>query len=631
MGGVITQKQSAPTSNANKNKNGGDKRPASLHHKTRKDQNIAKPGFEIIEEVFYLLRSTPGTLLASYYVGTLPFVLAILYFWADMSQSAYAQQHLPTGALGLALLFVWMKTWHSIYASGLIDTLSESAPDSKNIGPVSFIRRAARQAFLQTTGLFTLPLALLITPAFPWAYALYQNASALDDGGKDSLRTLIGKSTAQAKLWPKQNILIIWALSPYLTVVAVAMFLVLIPIISNIAPEWTAPIISLYVVMYTLIVMPLSPFGVVIAVNVASAMIAIPMLAKTFLGVETLFAQNPLSMLNSTFFAIVCAMTYLFLDPLIKAAYALRCFYGESQLTGQDLRVDLQRIVRTGKRSSIILLLTASVLISGNVSAQQEDISPVRVERQDAVAPADLDQAISDELTHREYTWRMPRERFDNEEEGFVLFLVRKITETISGWVRAVGRWIDRIRDWMQRKMPSFTPGDGASLTPLSVLLNFTLYTLIAILICVLAVMLYRTWKNRKNKSLDVVAASVRTEPDIEDENTAADELPESGWIAMARDLMDKGEFRLALRAIFLANLSLLADRELLYIAKFKSNRDYSRELHRRVHAHPELLDIFSQSVGVYESVWYGLHEATRELLDQVWATQERLRISVQQ
>ena len=51
-----------------------------------------------------ILRSAPGALLSFYYFGSVPFVLGLLYFWADMSHSANANEYGAMAALGLALL-----------------------------------------------------------------------------------------------------------------------------------------------------------------------------------------------------------------------------------------------------------------------------------------------------------------------------------------------------------------------------------------------------------------------------------------------------------------------------------------------------------------------------------------------
>ena len=76
--------------------------------------------FDLAEDAVRLVQSAPRGLIVAYYVGSLPFVMGLLYFWADMSQSAFAYSRCATSALGVALLFVWMKTWQAIYGRGLL-------------------------------------------------------------------------------------------------------------------------------------------------------------------------------------------------------------------------------------------------------------------------------------------------------------------------------------------------------------------------------------------------------------------------------------------------------------------------------------------------------------------------------
>ncbi len=64
------------------------------------------PAFELVEEAVQLLRLAPPRILVTYYAGAVPFVLALLYFWADMSRGAQADGRCASGALLLALLFV---------------------------------------------------------------------------------------------------------------------------------------------------------------------------------------------------------------------------------------------------------------------------------------------------------------------------------------------------------------------------------------------------------------------------------------------------------------------------------------------------------------------------------------------
>src|SRR5215475_11566698 len=78
--------------------------------------NSEKPGIELIEETTHLLRTTPVETLATYYAGTIPFVLEFLYFWTDMSVSPYANQHLAKASLTTTVLFFWMKLCQALFA-----------------------------------------------------------------------------------------------------------------------------------------------------------------------------------------------------------------------------------------------------------------------------------------------------------------------------------------------------------------------------------------------------------------------------------------------------------------------------------------------------------------------------------
>jgi len=71
---------------------------------------------ELIEEGTRLARTSGLPALALYYIGTMPFVLAFLFFWADMSRDAYAYQRVLPGSIAVALLYLWMNAWQSAYA-----------------------------------------------------------------------------------------------------------------------------------------------------------------------------------------------------------------------------------------------------------------------------------------------------------------------------------------------------------------------------------------------------------------------------------------------------------------------------------------------------------------------------------
>ena len=80
------------------------------------------------------------------------------------------------------------------------------------------------------------------------------------------------------------------------------------------------------------------------------------------------------------------------------------------------------------------------------------------------------------------------------------------------------------------------------------------------------------------------------------------------------------------MRAYYLATLANLAQRNLVGIAHFKSNRDYQNELHRRAHAIPDLPGLFGENLLILERTWYGLHPADRDVAVQFAATVDRIR-----
>jgi hypothetical protein len=147
----------------------------------------------------------------------------------------------------------------------------------------------------------------------------------------------------------------------------------------------------------------------------------------------------------------------------------------------------------------------------------------------------------------------------------------------------------------------------------------------------VLAFFAVRVWMLRRTPVFEVAATPGLKLPDLEEDDLTADTLPEEGWLALANEMMQRGDLRLAMRAIFLAGLAALAHRELIRVAKYKSNREYERELRRRSHVRPEIPDTFSQSVGMFERVWYGMHEVSHDVMHRFTDTYNRIRILANQ
>ena len=120
-------------------------------------------------------------------------------------------------------------------------------------------------------------------------------------------------------------------------------------------------------------------------------------------------------------------------------------------------------------------------------------------------------------------------------------------------------------------------------------------YILLALAGIALAVLLVKLWRQRPA----TVAVAEPVMPDLNDEDIAADDLPEDEWLKLAHDLLNKGDSRLALRALYLACLAHLGERELVTISRAKSNREYQRELNRRARLLEDMRAAFHQNVGI--------------------------------
>jgi hypothetical protein len=570
----------------------------------REIQRQGKGGLELIEEAIHLLRTAPLSALASYYLGTLPFLTGLLYFWADMSRSPFAERRLAEAALGMAGLFVWMKFWQALFSRHLNAALLGTT------GPRLTLKRCGRilvsQAALQPTGLFVLPVALVLMLPFAWTYAFYQNLTTLADGELAELRILSRKALQQAILWPRQN---------------------------------------------HLVLLVLGGFGLFVYLNWGTICLLLPNVVKSLLGMETAYSRSGLGMLNTTLVTTLLGLTYACVDPLLKACYTLRCFYGESLRTGEDLRVELRRFAsaRSPLAGALAVLMLAGVAQTANprngalLAVADADRDGISVEANSgagaAAVPAagptaaagsvsarELDRAIREVSQERRYAWRMPRVRpvEPEPERGVIGRFLQRVGELLRQWSKRaadwLGNWLDKLFRSQRQPVRSGT-GYGWIFAK-----EILLYGLVIVAAGGLGYLIYYLWRGQRRQTTAVASEPIQLTPDLGDENVGPDQMPEDAWTRLAREMVSRGDLRLALRAFLLASLAHLATRNLVHLAKYKSNRDYERELQRRGHAFPDLLTVFGENVSVFDRAWYGLHELDLVAVDRFAANVDRIR-----
>jgi hypothetical protein len=372
--------------------------------------------------------------------------------------------------------------------------------------------------------------------------------------------------------------------------------------------------------------------GVVTALNIGMAVLLLPWLLKILFGIETIFSISGTHAMNNTFFAVVCSLSYLCLDPLMKACYCLRCFYGESLQTGEDLKVELRS--HAGLRSAVILLI-AVLLTFGPLNKALAQSNPAIIPgKGNSVSAQQLNSAIESVIHYPEYSWRLPREKPPDtavSHTAFYDFLDSIINTLKTGW-NYVKKGLAKVWNFIKKILSRILPPLPKLEKPDSHWTAFSRVWIIIPLSCIVIVLAFLAWRAWRIRRPRTVTADVIAQPplDITREDLDATALPEEGWLNLAGELMEKGELRLALRALYLATLAYLARQEFITIAKYKSDREYELELRRRSHSQPLLAGVFAENRALFESGWYGLHEVTPGIMECFSRNQEKIRTHAQ-
>jgi len=207
------------------------------------------------------------------------------------------------------------------------------------------------QVCLQPYGIVAIPLSMLVAFPLPSVHAFYQNLSAMDEHEHETVRAYAARVWKQARLWPAQSAIIIWLLSPWLLGAGLIIsFWAASFVISSIMPfgmygDLVWFVIALALLYYS--VFPFAPFSCVVAANIAVAIYALPLVLKMLFSIETTFTTSGWhTICNTTYIMAVFSIAYVCLDPVSKAAHALRCYYGDAIKSGEDLLKDLEQEVK---------------------------------------------------------------------------------------------------------------------------------------------------------------------------------------------------------------------------------------------------------------------------------------------
>jgi hypothetical protein len=389
---------------------------------------------DLLEEAVDALRAAPLATLVCHSIGSVPFALALLIFWNDMTRPGARDATCATEALTLALLLAWMNCWRAVFAGRIQRQLARQPQPPWTRRRIW--RLIASQVFLGGTKLVALPLAISITLPMPSTVAFYRNAAVLADREDLDLRQLIAKARKLAGPDQRQG----WG------------------------------ILLLLAILY-----------LVLLVNLTILLALLPQLIRVLTGYESVFSRGGTYFVrNSLFWLATLAVAWIAFDPFIQAVYCIRYFKLESRETGEDLRAALRESMRR-----IILLAVTSTLAWGLAYG-----SPAQI------APEDLDRAIHQTLQSSDYAWRLAPVPQHATGVSWLVAATDRLVDHAKAGLHSFGDAIDRFVEWLSEKFRP--PSRTAPAAPPITALHWSIYALIAAMLTLAAAIAWRLRHARK-------------------------------------------------------------------------------------------------------------------------------------
>ena len=476
-------------------------------------------------------------------------------------------------ACALAVLLLWMNCWRSVFAGRLRRQLSGAADSPWT--PHRVYRLIAAQAWFGATKLYVLPLSTLILFTAADTVAFYRIVAVLADRGDLDPWQLRARARQIAASAKREN----WAILPML------LFL-----------------------------------QALVAVNLTLALAVLPQLFRILTGIETSFSRSGMVFVTNPLFPLlVLTVSWLAFDPFVQAVYCVRCFRAESIETGEDVRAGLRRIRAAMPVVAAALLFPIGLFLTGVPGRAAEP-------GEAAVSPQQLDHAIQQAAQSHEYDWRLPADRAaSSRNESWIVDATDRAMASLQRAGRSLRKALGNIFKWLLRQFGG-APEPAAGAPPVTAL-HWSVYVLIGV---VTAAALWLAWQKRRArhaKRAPDLAPAVAIPLDRDD--LTPDRLPEEQWLEIAARCLAEQNFRLALRAYYLANLAWLGRTQWVVIHAGKTTREYELELRRKARAFPEVRGLFVANIAAFERAWYGLHAVTPPDIDEFRARLERMKAAL--
>ncbi|HEX5748426.1 MAG TPA: DUF4129 domain-containing protein [Archangium sp.] len=399
--------------------------------------------------------------------------------------------------------------------------------------------------------------------------------------------------------------------------------------------------------------------------NLHIAANALLYVGRKLLGIDLTFAERFASLDNTAWVVFLACATFTLFEPLRAATSTLLLVDGRVRLEGLDLLASVQRLP-TRKAAPALLAVLVTCLLSSPARAQVPVKPPSRAETeqrfQEMAGYCDLDApetegwrrtldtlSPAEAIKFQRLVRDVEKDVLENEdcnalerlEQGVTLATqtaeLEKQADARAAQARArdilarpefqvpepeapqeqntdeevpppPGPWqrfMKWLAEWLERlfrRSETQTPGPSFSAAGGQAVANVLVVVLIAGVLVVLTLVLLRALGKAQE------GEDTRLEVSTQDASTlAADPMnalsrPPEGWAHLADELAARGEYREAVRSLYLALLSRLHREGVIHYDTTLSNWDYLRQFRSR----REWVPSFRELTRRFDFAWYG-------------------------
>ncbi len=516
-----------------------------------------------MEDALVLVKRADALAWLIYLAGVVPFFSILLFEITDLVQNPFAVEHLPTIALGLAVLYGWLHICQSVFCARIYGTLTEQ---DGQLG-TQFAAALVCQSVLSGSKLVFWPVTLVLLVPHAVVTMFYQHSLLVpEEFSSYGWRATMAESKKDAIFRQSQA-------------------------------TWMLALVFL--------------LRAVLWMNLFLLLFVLPSLWKTFTGVEGNVTRSPRVLMNPTSVGALCILAYLGLDPLVKAACVLRRFARQSETSGRDLTLKLLNVQRNAAAAIVLV-----ALLSLSPHAVAAPTAPATWPTS-AASAGQMKRAIEGVFRDPSNTWNLPAvEPPRRPSDGFASLMRSAVDHLRQAW-EDVNSAVRAFEEWLKRIVSNSADANRLKQRPASKTdVSIVIACFSALLILAALFVLGRRSRHSRPEPSAAVASSAGALNMLEEDVAVADQT-EDEWITLAQQYRAAGNFRLALRALYLSSLATLARHGMISPARGKSNLDYSRELQRRAkRVGSDFVTVFRTNIQLFEKSWYGAHPATEETLD---------------